>query len=116
MKKYVLYTWHSDNGEGGTGVCYAKDFVSDLKFHHSNCHDNFLTEFDTPYEAAKYLRAVHNLSVDEMKEVEEDIKYRLYCFHFDKGEYDEAAMYEGEPYEDVVDDYDGWADDGEEDY
>lgn len=94
MKKYVLYNWHSDNGEGGIGVCYAKDFVSDLKFHYSNCHDNFLTEFDTPYEAAKYLRAVYNLYDDEVEEVEEDIKYRLYWFHYDRGEYEEAQKFQ----------------------
>lgn len=94
MKKYVLYKWHSDNGEGGTGVCYAKDFVSDTKFYYSNCQSHFLTEFDTADEAAKYLCAVYNLSNDEMEEVKEDIKYRLYCFHYDRGEYDEAARYE----------------------
>lgn len=97
MKKYVLYTWHSDNGEGGTGVCYTKDkyhFMSGLKFYYSDNQDRVLTEFDTPDEAANYLRALHNLSVDEIEEVKEDIKYLLYCFHYDRGEYDEAAMYE----------------------
>lgn len=96
MKKYVLYTWHSDNGEGGTGVCYTKDkhyFMSGLKFYYSDNQDRFLTEFDTLDEAANYLRALYNLSVDETEEVREDIKYRLYCFHYNRGEYDEAAMY-----------------------
>lgn len=68
--------------------------MSDLKFYHSNCQEYLLTEFDTPDEAAKCLRAVYNLYDDEIDDVEEDIKYRLYCFHYDRGEYDKAAMYE----------------------
>ena len=94
MKKYVLYKWHSDNGEGGIGVCYAKDFMSGTKFYYSNWHSNFLTEFDTVAEATNYLCIAPKFSIDEMEEVKEDIKYRLYCFHYDKGEYDEAAKYE----------------------
>lgn len=97
MKKYVLYTWHSDNGEDGIGVCCAKDkdyFVSGLKFYCSNSQDNFLTEFDTPDEAANYIRALYNLSVDETDEVREDIRYCLYRFHYNRREYDEAAIYE----------------------
>ena len=41
------------------------------------------------------------------------------CCHFE-GNFlapcEEDDDYEGEPYEDVVDDYDGWAEDEEEDY
>ena len=94
MKKYVLYNWHSDNGECGMGICYAKDFTSDLKFYHSNCTSYFLTEFDSVDEAVKYLRAIYNLYDDEMEEVEEDIKYRLYWFHYDRGEYEEAQKFQ----------------------
>lgn len=95
MKKYVLYTWHSDNGEGGTGVCYAKDFMSDLKFNYSNWHSNFLAEFDNLSEAVKAYVEHYGLFEDELiNEVWEDMKYRLYCFHYDKGEYEEAQKYE----------------------
>lgn len=94
MKKYVLYNWHSDDGKCGIGICYAKDFTSDLKFYHSNCHSYFLTCFDTVDEVVKYLRAVYNLYDDEVEEVEEDIKYRLYWFHYDRGEYEEAQKFQ----------------------
>lgn len=54
----------------------------------------FLVGFDSADEAAKYFRAVYNLSADEMEEEKEDIIYRLYCFHYDRGEYEEAQKFE----------------------
>lgn len=98
MKKYVLYSWHSDNGEGGIGVCYTKDFTTNIGYYectgYHNCPSRFLVGFDSADEAAKYLRAVYNLSADEMEEEKEDIIYRLYCFHYDRGEYEEAQKFE----------------------
>lgn len=94
MKKYVLYNWHSDNGECGMGICYAKDFTTNIGYYGrsgwNRCSSHFLTGFDSVDEAVKYLRAVYNLYDDEMEEIEEDITYRLYCFHYDRGEYEEA--------------------------
>ena len=94
MKKYALYNWHSDNGECGIGVCYAKDFTTSIGYYGcsgwNSCPSHFLVGFDSADEAAKYLRDVYNLSDDEMEEEREDIIYRLYCFHYDRGEYEEA--------------------------
>lgn len=94
MKKYVLYNWHSDNGEDGICVCYAKDFTTSIGYYGcsglNRCPSHFLVGFDTVDEAVKYLRAVYNLYGDEVEEIEEDITYRLYCFHYDRGEYEEA--------------------------
>ena len=94
MKKYVLYNWHSDDGKCGIGICYAKDFTTNIGYYgHSgwnSCPSHFLTGFDTVDEVVKYLRAVYNLYGYEVEEVEEDITYRLYCFHYDRGEYEEA--------------------------
>lgn len=94
MKKYVLYNWHSDDGKCGIGICYAKDFTSDLKFYHSNCPSHFLTGFDSVDEVVKFLSARYNLSADEREEIEEDIIYRLYWFHYDRGEYEEAQKFQ----------------------
>ena len=94
MKKYALYNWHSDNGEGGIGICYAKDFTTNIGYYGcsgwNSCPSHFLTGFDTVDEAVKYLRAVYNLYGEEVEEIEEDVIYRLYCFHYDRGEYDKA--------------------------
>ena len=94
MKKYVLYNWHSDNGEGGIGICYATDFTTNIGHYGCSgwhrCPSHFLTGFDTVDEAVKYLRAVYNLYGEEVEEVEDDVIYRLYCFHYDRGEYDKA--------------------------
>ena len=94
MKKYVLYNWHSDDGKCGIGICYAKNFTTSIGYYgHSGwhkCPSYFLTGFDTVDEAVKYLRAVYNLYDDEVEEIKEDIIYRLYCFHYDRGEYEEA--------------------------
>ena len=94
MKKYVLYNWHSDNDECGIGICYAKDFTTNIGYYGcpgwNSCPSHFLTGFDTVDEAVKYLCAVYNLYGEEVEEVEEDVIYRLYCFHYDRGEYDKA--------------------------
>ena len=94
MKKYVLYNWHADDGKCGIGICYAKDFTTNIGYYGrsgwNSCPSHFLTGFDTVDEAVKYLRAVYNLYGEEVEEVEEDIIYRLYCFHYDRGEYEEA--------------------------
>ena len=98
MKKYVLYNWHSYDGKCGIGICYAKDFTTNIGYYGrsgwNSCPSHFLTGFDTVDEAVKYLRAVYNLYGEEVEEVEEDVIYCLYCFHYDRGEYDEAVMYE----------------------
>ena len=92
MKKYVLYNWHSNNDECGIGICYAKDFTTNIGYYDrsgwNSCPSHFLTGFDTVDEAVKCFRAVYN--DDEIEEVREDITYRLYCFHYDRGEYEEA--------------------------
>ena len=94
MKKYVLYNWHSDDGKCGNGICYAKDFTTNIGYYDrsgwNSCPSHFLTGFDTVDEAVKYLRAVYNLYGEEVEEVEDDVIYRLYCFHYDRGEYDKA--------------------------
>ena len=94
MKKYVLYNWHADDGECGIGICYAKDFTTNIGYYGrsgwNSCPSHFITGFDTVDEAVKYLRAVYNLYGDEVEEIEEDVIYRLYCFHYDRGEYDKA--------------------------
>ena len=94
MKKYVLYNWRSDDGKCGIGICYAKDFTTNIGYYGpsgwNSCHSHFLTGFDTVDEAVKYLRSVYNLYGEEVEEVEEDVIYRLYCFHYDRGEYDKA--------------------------
>ena len=94
MKKYALYNWHSDDGKCGIGICYAKDFTTNIGYYGrsgwNSCPSHFITGFDTVDEAVKYLRAVYNLYGEEVEEVEEDITYRLYCFHYDRGEYEEA--------------------------
>ena len=103
MKKYVLYTWHSDNGEDGIGVCYAKDFTTNIGYYGStgyySCQSHFLIDFDHPYDAAKYLRAVYNLSVDEMEKVEENI---IYCISLFPCEEDDL-VYENEDYVNMSD-------------
>lgn len=93
MKKYVLYRWYSDD-ECGVSVCYAKDFMSDLKFYHSNCQEDFLTEFDTTDEAVDFCCSYYKLPVEEKENIREDIKYRLYWFHYDRGEYEEAQKFQ----------------------
>ena len=60
----------------------------------NRCPSHFLTGFDSVDEAVKYLRAVYNLYDDEMEEIEEDITYRLYWFHYDRGEYEEAQKFQ----------------------
>lgn len=49
MKKYVLYSWHSDNGEGGIGVCYTKDFTTNIGYYgctgYHNCPSRFFGWF-----------------------------------------------------------------------
>ena len=94
MKKYALYNWHSDDGKCGIGIFYAKDFTTNIGYYGrsgwNSCPSHFLTGFDTVDEAVKYLRAVYNLYGDEVEEVEDDVIYRLYCFHYDRGEYDKA--------------------------
>ena len=94
MKKYALYNWHSDNDECGIGICYAKDFTTNIGYYGrsgwNSCPSHFITGFDTVDEIVKYLRAVYNLYGYEVEDVEEDITYRLYCFHYDRGEYEEA--------------------------
>ena len=94
MKKYVLYNWHSDDGKCGIGICYAKDFTTNIGYYGrsgwNSCPSHFLTGFDTVDEAVKYLRTVYNLYGEEVEEVEEDVIYRLYCFLYDRGEYDKA--------------------------
>lgn len=94
MKKYVLYNWHSDDGKCGIGICYAKDFTTNIGYYGpsgwNSCPSHFVTGFDTVDEVVKYLRAVYNLYGYEVEDVEEDITYRLYLFHYDRGEYEEA--------------------------
>ena len=94
MKKYVLYNWHSDDGKCGSGICYAKDFTTNIGYYGrsgwNSCPSHFITGFDTVDEVVKYLRAVYNLYGYEVEDVEEDITYRLYCFHYARGEYDKA--------------------------
>lgn len=97
MKKYAAYYWFSDD-ERGVDVCYAKDFTPNTGYNRYSGPNarpsELLTEFNTIDEAVDFFCAYYKIPVEEMEEVEEDIKYRLYCFHYDRGEYDEAAMYE----------------------
>lgn len=98
MKKYVLYNWHSDDGKCGIGICYAKDFTTNIGYYGrsgwNSCPSHFLTGFDTVDEAVKYLRTVYNLYGDEVEEVEADIIYRLFLFHHNRGEYEEAQKFQ----------------------
>lgn len=98
MKKYVLYNWHSDDGICGIGICYAKDFTTNIGYYGSSgwnsCPSHFLTGFDTVDEVIKYLYDVYNLYADEVEEAEKDIKRRLYWFHYDRGEYEEAQKFQ----------------------
>lgn len=98
MKKYVLYNWHSDDGICGIGICYAKDFTTNIGYYGrsgwNSCPSHFLTGFDTVDEVIKYLYDVYNLYADEVEEAEKDIKHRLYCFHYDRGEYEEAQKFQ----------------------
>lgn len=55
---------------------------------------HFLTGFDTVDEVIKYLYDVYNLYADEVEKAEEDIKHRLYWFHYDRGEYEEAQKFQ----------------------
>ena len=94
MKKYVLYNWHADNDECGIGICYAKDFTTNIGYYGGSgwnrCPSHFITGFDTVDEAVKYLHSIYNFSADDMEEVEADIIYRLFLFHHNRGEYEEA--------------------------
>ena len=94
MKKYVLYNWHSDDGKCGVGICYAKDFTTNIGYYGpsgwNSCPSHFITGFDTVDEVVKYLCAVYNLYDDEVEYEREYITYRLYRFHYDRGEYEEA--------------------------
>lgn len=98
MKKYVLYNWHSDDGICGIGICYAKDFTTNIGYYGrsgwNSCPSHFLTGFDTVDEVIKYLYDVYNLYADEVEKAEEDIKHRLYWFHYDRGEYEEAQKFQ----------------------
>nr|DAV49877.1 MAG TPA: hypothetical protein [Caudoviricetes sp.] len=98
MKKYVLYNWHSDNGKCSIGICYAKDFTTNIGYYENsgyhNCHSHFLVGFDSVDEAVKYLRAIYNLYDDEMEVIKKSITYRLYRFHYVRGEYKEAQKFQ----------------------
>ena len=98
MKKYALYAWHSDDSHG-IDVCYAKDFSPykgyDVVFGPNTRPSQLITEFDSLSEAANAYVEYFGLLEDEfIDEVMEEIKYRLYCFHDDNGEYEEAQKYE----------------------
>lgn len=71
MKKYVLYNWHSDDGICGIGICYAKDFTTNIGYYGrsgwNSCPSHFLAGFNTVDEVIKYLYDVYNLYADEVE-------------------------------------------------
>lgn len=88
MYKYALYTWRSDD-EGGFGVCYYNQFTPDTGYQKYSGPwarpSKLIGGFNTIDEAVKLTDG--NLDA-------EDIKYLLYSYYCDKGDFILASYYE----------------------
>lgn len=85
---YALFAWCADD-EGGCGVCKYNEFTPYTGYR----------KYSGPNARPSHLIGGFNNVVEAVRNFgeyvdEESLRYMLYCYHIDKGEYDEACMYE----------------------